>query len=190
MDGPFLWFLNRGTGFVLLVLLTVTVVVGISATRGRAGGHVPRFLTQTLHRDLGLLTAVALAVHVTTAVIDSYVDIRWWHALLPVGATYQPWWLGLGTLALDLVAVVVITSLLRHRLPRRLWWLVHLTTYVVWALAVAHGLGIGTDTGSGFATVVYLTCAGAVGLVLLVRLAGLLVDRLRAGRPRLVEGAR
>jgi sulfoxide reductase heme-binding subunit YedZ len=190
MDGPLLWFLNRGTGFVLLALLTLTVVVGISATRGRAGGHVPRFLTQTLHRDLGLLTAVGLTVHVTTAVIDSYVDIRWWHAVVPVGATYEPFWLGLGTLALDLVAVVVLTSLLRHRLPQRLWRVLHLTTYAVWGLSVAHGLGIGTDTGSRFATAVYLACAGAVGLAVLVRLAGLLVDRLRVRRPRLAEGAR
>lgn len=199
MDGPFLWFLNRGTGFVLLALLTLTVVVGILATRGRAGGHVPRFLTQTLHRDLGLLTVVFLTVHVTSAVVDSYVDIRWWQALVPVGATYQPFWLGLGTLALDLVAVVVLTSLLRHRLPHRLWLVLHLTTYAAWAGSVVHGLGIGTDTGSAFATTVYLTCAGAVGLAVLVRVGGLLVGRLRArrmptpapaGRPRLVSGAR
>ena len=199
MDGPFLWFLNRGTGFVLLGLLTVTVVVGILATRGRAGGHVPRFLTQTFHRDLGLLTVVALAVHVTSAVVDTYVDIRWWHALTPLGATYQPFWLGLGTLGLDLVAVVVLTSLLRHRLPHRLWQVLHLTTYGAWAASVVHGLGIGTDTGSRFANGVYLACAGAVGLAVLVRVAGLLASRLRArstpaaappGRPRLVSGAR
>lgn len=199
MDGPFLWFLNRGTGFVLLGLLTLTVVVGILATRGRAGGHVPRFLTQTFHRDLGLLTVVALAVHVASAVVDTYVDIRWWQALTPVGATYEPFWLGLGTLALDLVAVVVITSLLRHRLPHRLWLVLHLTTYAAWAVSVVHGLGIGTDTGSGFATAVYLACTGAVALAVLVRVAGLLAARLRArrtpvaapaGRPRLVSGAR
>jgi hypothetical protein len=199
MDGPFLWFLNRGTGFVLLAALTLTVVVGILATRGRAGSRVPRFLTQTFHRDLGLLTVVALAVHVTSAVVDSYVDIRWWQALSPVGATYQPFWLGLGTLALDLVAVVVLTSLLRHRLPHRVWLVLHLTTYAAWAGSVAHGLGIGTDTGSGFATAVYLACTGAVGLAVLVRVGGLVAARRRAGRtpveapdgrPRLVSGVR
>jgi sulfoxide reductase heme-binding subunit YedZ len=179
MDGPFLWFLNRGTGFVLLGLLTLTVVAGILATRGRAGGRVPRFLTQTVHRDLGLVTVAALTVHVVSAVVDSYVDIRWWQAFLPVGATYQPLWLGLGALALDLVAVVVLTSLLRHRLPHRLWLVLHLSTYAVWAVAVVHGLGIGTDTGSGFATATYLACAACVGLAVVVRLVGLLVVRLR-----------
>ena len=37
-----------------------------------------------------------LALHVTTAVVDTYVDIRWWQAVLPwVGSTYLPLWLGL-----------------------------------------------------------------------------------------------
>jgi sulfoxide reductase heme-binding subunit YedZ len=108
-------------------------------------------------------------------------------------------WLGLGTLALDLVAVVVLTSLLRHRLPHRLWLVLHLTTYAAWAGSVAHGLGIGTDTGSGFATAVYLACTGAVGLAVLVRVGGLVAARRRAGRtpveapdgrPRLASGVR
>ena len=137
-------------------------------------------------------------MHVSSAVVDSYVDIRWWHALTPVGATYEPFWLGLGTLALDLVIVVVLTSLLRHRLPHRLWLVLHLTTYAAWALSVVHGLGIGTDTGSGFATAVYLACTGAVALAALLRVAGVLAARVRtrtaaadpAGRPRLVSSGR
>ena len=178
MDGPFLWFLNRGTGFVLLVLLTLTVVAGVLASRGRAGGLVPRFLTQTVHRDLGLVSVVLLAVHVVSAVVDTYVDIRWWQALVPVGATYQPLWLGLGTFTLDLLVLVVVTSLLRHRLPHGLWRALHLTTYGAWGFAVAHGVGIGTDTGSTLATWVYVGSAGAVALALVVRLTGELVARV------------
>ncbi len=178
MDGPFLWFLNRGTGLVLLVLLTLTLVAGILASRGRAGGRVPRFLTQTVHRDLALVTVVLLVVHVGSAVADTFVDIRWWQALVPVGATYQPLWLGLGTLTLDLLLIVVVTSLLRHRLPHRAWRTLHLTTYGAWGFAVAHGIGIGTDTGSTFATWVYLGSAGAVALALAVRVTGQVVARL------------
>ena len=67
-----------------------------------------------------------LVAHVVTAVVDKYVDIRWWQALVPVGATYEPLWLGLGTLSLDLVAAVTVTSLLRTRLGHRSWRTVHL----------------------------------------------------------------
>jgi sulfoxide reductase heme-binding subunit YedZ len=178
MDGPFLWFLNRGTGLVLLALLTLTVVAGVLASRGRAGGRVPRFLTQTVHRDLALVGVVLLVVHVASAVADTYVDIRWWQALVPVGATYQPLWLGLGTLTLDLLLVVVVTSLVRHRLPHGAWRAVHLTTYGAWGLSIAHGVGIGTDTGSSLATWAYVGSAGAVALAMSVRLVGQLVSRI------------
>jgi sulfoxide reductase heme-binding subunit YedZ len=190
MDGPFLWFLNRGTGFVLLALLTLTVVAGILATRGRAGGLVPRFLTQTVHRDLGLVTVAALTVHVVSAVLDGYVDIRWWHAFIPAGATYEPVWLGLGTLALDLVAVVVLSSLLRRRMPHRAWWVLHLSTYAAWGVSVVHGLGIGTDTGTGIATATYVACAAVVGLAVGIRLTGLALDRLRLRFHTKARGAR
>ena len=29
LNGPLLWYLNRSTGFVLLILLTLSVVLGI-----------------------------------------------------------------------------------------------------------------------------------------------------------------
>ena len=88
---------------------------------------------------------VALVVHVATAVVDTFVDIRWWQALVPFGATYEPLWLGLGTLSLDLVVVVVVTSLLRTHLRHRRWHAVHLLSWLAWAVGVAHGIGIGTD---------------------------------------------
>jgi sulfoxide reductase heme-binding subunit YedZ len=170
MEGPLLWFLNRGSGFVLLAALTATVVLGILATQGSTGGRVPRFVTQTLHRDVGLVSAVLLVVHVATAVVDSYVDITWWQALSPFGATYEPLWLGLGALSLDLILVVIVTSMLRHRMPHRLWRTLHFSTYAAWVVGVAHGLGIGTDTGTTMATAVYVGCLVCVLVALGLRI--------------------
>jgi sulfoxide reductase heme-binding subunit YedZ len=163
MDGPLLWYVNRGTGLVLLVLLTLTTVMGVLATRGDTRRWLPRFVTQSLHRNLSLLSVTLLFVHVVTAVADEYVDIRWWQALVPFGATYKPLWLELGTLALDLVVVVALTSLLRRRLPHRRWRAVHLTAYAAWALSVAHGLGIGTDATARFMVGPTLACVAMVG---------------------------
>ncbi len=179
-DGPFLWYLNRSTGLVLLVLLTISTVLGVLAMNGRAGRGVPRFVTQSLHRNLALLSVVLLVVHVASAVADTFVDIRWWQAVVPVGATYMPLWLGLGTLSLDLMAVVVLTSLLRSHLSLRAWHAVHLLSWLAWGVAVVHGLGIGTDLGTDPATLLApdhrwaalptLACVGAVLVAGLVRL--------------------
>lgn len=169
-EGPLLWYLNRATGITLLVLLTVSVVLGVLAMGGRPGRGMPRFVTQDLHRNLALLSVVALVVHVVSAVLDSFVDIRWWQAVVPFGATYEPLWLGLGAVSLDLVAVVVVTSLLRTRLTHRRWRGVHLLSWLAWALAVAHTIGIGTDIEQRAAWAVVPTVAcvlavvGALGL--------------------------
>ena len=144
---PILWYLNRSTGLVLLVALTASTALGVLSLGGRPGRGLPRFVTQSLHRNLALVSVALLVAHVAAAVTDSFVDIRWWQAVVPVGATYQPLWLGLGTVSLDLMAVVVATSLLRSRLSHRAWHTVHLASWACWAMAVVHGLGIGTDLG-------------------------------------------
>lgn len=144
-DGPLLWYLDRGTGIVILVLLSASVVLGVLSLGGRPGRGVPRFVTQALHRNLALMSVLALAAHVATAVLDGYVDIRWWDAFVPVGGRYEPVWLGLGAVALDAMLVVVATSLLRGRLGHGTWRVVHLASWAAWGTALVHSIGIGTD---------------------------------------------
>jgi methionine sulfoxide reductase heme-binding subunit len=168
-EGPVLWYLNRSTGLVLLVLLTLAVVLGTLATRGGAGSRPPRFVVQSLHRNLALLAVVTLGLHVATAVLDEFVDIRWWQAFLPWELRYEPLWLALGILALDLMLAVTVTSLLRTRMQVETWWWVHLTAYAVWVLSMVHGLLIGTDSAEGWVQAVYAGCAAVVVLAVLVR---------------------
>lgn len=173
LHGPTLWYLNRSTGLVVLALLTLTTVLGVLAT-ARGGRLLPRFVGQALHRNLALWSIVLLVLHVTTAVVDTYVDIRWWQAIVPwVGSTYMPLWLGLGTVAFDLLMLVVVTSLLRARMRHRSWRLVHLLSYAAWGVAVGHGLGIGTDLRQpGWErSAVYASIALVAGLAL-IRLVG------------------
>lgn len=183
MTSPLLWYLNRATGVVVLVLLTVVVVLGVLSTFGRAGRRtarvVPTFVTQALHRQLTAVAVALLVGHVVSAVADEYVDIRWWQVVVPFGSTYRPLWLGLGTVAFDLICLLVVTSLVRVWLGHRRWWSVHVLAYLVWALAVAHGLGIGTDTSAAWSRQVTLGCAVAVGVSVLARVATRLPRRTR-----------
>lgn len=181
MEGPLLWFLNRGTGVALLLLLTTTTVLGVLSTRAGAGRGLPQFVTQALHRNLSLLAVLALAAHVVTAVVDEYVDIAWWHAVVPGGSTYQPLWLGVGALALDLMLVVVLTSAVRHLLPHGPWKRLHLLAYLAWGLGVAHTLGMGTDARSGWLWWPTLGCVAVVGAAALVRARGLLAQTPHQG---------
>ncbi len=174
MTSPLLWYLNRGTGVALLLVFTATVVLGVLATGRSATPLWPRFVTQGLHRSLAALSVLMLAAHVVSAVVDSYVDIRWWQALVPFGGTYEPVWLAFGAISLDLLALVVATSLARAEVPQRVWFLVHLGSYAAWAFAVVHGLFIGTDSTKGWMAAVTVGCVGAVGLAVLARAVAVL----------------
>lgn len=168
--GPLLWYLNRGSGVALLLLLTATLCLGILSARTGRSRLVPRFLSQQVHRNLGLLALVLVIGHAATAVFDTYVDIRWWQALSPVGATYKPLWLGMGTLAFDLMLLVVLTSVFRRHLGHRAWQLVHVLSYLSWPVALAHSVGIGTDAATAWGRQIGLACIAAVGAVAALRL--------------------
>lgn len=174
VDASPLWFINRGSGLVLLGLLTLSTLLGVLSAGSRSGSGPRQFVSQALHRNVSLVSVVFLAVHVATAVIDDYVDIRWWQAFSPFGATYQPLWLGVGALALDLILVVVISSLVRARMRHRPWQWLHLTSYAAWALGLTHGIGIGTDmAGIGSLGVQFsLGCAVLVGAAVAIRVLG------------------
>ena len=177
-----LWYLMRGTGAAALVLLTVTVVLGVVNVRGWAPRGVPHFIIDDLHRTIALFVVAVLGIHVVTAVVDSYVPIALAAVLVPFEGSYRPLWVGLGALALDLFAALIVTSLLRARLGLRAWRAVHWLAYACWPLAFAHALGMGTDVaGGGWMLWVALGCAAAVVVAVGIRVAD--------ARP-LPEGAR
>ena len=176
-EGPVLWYLNRSTGVVALVLLTVATVLGVLAVGGRPGGRVPRFVTQAVHRNLALLGVLFLVVHVIAAVVDEFVEIRWWHALVPFTSSYQRVWVGLGAVGLDLLVLVTVSSLLRTRMHHRGWRALHLTAYLLWAASIAHAVGMGTDLSDGL-WLLTLACGTVVPMAVAWRLTRAAADRL------------
>lgn len=145
MIGHALWYSSRATGLVSLLLLTGTVVLGALNTGRLSAPGWPRFVVSAVHRNVSLVTLVFVVVHMATAVIDPYAGIGWLDAVVPFGSVYRPFWLGLGTVAGDLLLAILATSLLRQRLGVRLWRLVHWASYACWPVALVHGLGTGTN---------------------------------------------
>jgi len=147
---------------VSLVLLTAVIVLGIlSALRVQAAGW-PRFLTTGLHRNLALMTLVFLALHIVTAVVDPFTHLGWLTAVVPFSSSYRTFWLGLGTIAFELLLAIVVTSLARGYIGHAAWRLVHWFTYASWPIAVIHGIGTGTDTLSAWLLAITVTCVIAV----------------------------
>jgi sulfoxide reductase heme-binding subunit YedZ len=177
-----LWFASRATGAVSLVLLTLVVILGILVSRqGRLPG-LPAFAVTGLHRNISLLSVAFIAVHVTTVIADPYVTIRLVSAVIPFTSGYLPFWLGLGAISLDLIAALIVTSLVRARLSRRAWRGVHWLAYAAWPAAFAHGFGASTDLRAGGLREMAIACALSVGAALLWRVTHPVRDAPRAER--------
>lgn len=149
-----LWALGRGTGVTALVFLSLAVALGIATRSGRPLWSMPRFGVTEIHRTTALFATALVAIHVVTLLIDPYAQLRLVDAVVPFLGAYRPFWLGLGTLAVDVLLAVMITSLLRHRLGLRVFRLVHWATYGLWPLALFHALGNGTDHTRGWFRVI------------------------------------
>jgi sulfoxide reductase heme-binding subunit YedZ len=175
-----IWYTMRATGVVALVLLTGTMVLGI-LTAGRSGSRMwPAFARADLHKRVSLLAMVFLALHVLTAVLDTYVSVGWASIVVPFASPYRPLWTGLGTVGVDLMVAVGVSSALRQRISARTWRGIHWLAYGSWPVAMAHSLGMGTDASALWMDTLAALCTAAVGGALIWRIADRRASRARA----------
>jgi sulfoxide reductase heme-binding subunit YedZ len=171
MNSTFLWYATRASGLMALILLTLTMVLGITTTTRARARNWPGFAQQEMHRRVSMLAVVFLVIHVVTSVLDTYVSIGWAAVLIPFTSSYARLWVAVGTISLDLMLAVFVSSLLRARMRPGTWRAVHWLAYLSWPVALAHTFGMGTDAREGWVIVLGAVCVAAV--------AGALVWRLR-----------
>jgi DMSO/TMAO reductase YedYZ heme-binding membrane subunit len=164
------WYTTRASGIVALVLLTTTMVLGLTTTTRTRSRGWPGFARQEIHRRISVLSVVFLAIHVLTSVLDSYVHIGWLALGVPFTSPYSRFWVGLGAIALDLMIAVFVSSLLRARIKPGTWRGIHWLAYGSWPVALAHTFGMGTDAGEHWVVALGAFCVVSVGVALLARL--------------------
>jgi methionine sulfoxide reductase heme-binding subunit len=164
------WYLTRSTGAVALLLLTLAVALGVADVQRWSTPRWPRFVVDSLHRNVSLLAMAFLALHILTSVLDSFAPISLLDAFVPFAGAYRPFWLGLGAVAFDLLLAVMITSLVRARMGFASWRAVHWLTYASWPLALLHGFGTGSDVKTGgWLLVLSVACLAIVLAAVLAR---------------------
>lgn len=156
------WYAARAGGGVAYLLVSASVLAGILLAGKRRVPGLPRFAVEDVHRFLGLLAGVFIAVHVGGVALDSVVPFSLTQLLVPFTAEYRPLATGLGVVALELLLAVSVTNLLRSRLPYRVWRTAHYATLAVWLLATVHGILSGTDRDQSWLLWIYAVTVAAV----------------------------
>ncbi|KAB8197561.1 hypothetical protein FH608_003160 [Nonomuraea phyllanthi] len=159
-------FLEFYAGVFALVLLTATVALGLLTTERVFLSPANRVRAQLAHKATALIGLAYLVTHMSLMISLGHVPLG--AAVVPVAGIY----VGLGTLAFDLMVVAVATGMLRGRFAVRsrpwMWRILHSAAYVAWPVAIMHGLTAGRPP-AGWVAWSYVASLAAVGSALVVR---------------------
>lgn len=161
MKDPTFWILARASGLTAYVLLTLSVLAGLTV-KSKPFTTLRLPAVTDLHRFLALLGLGAVAIHGLALVLDTTVEISPAALLVPGLVPYRPLWSALGVLAANLMALIYVSFALRKRIGMKNWRRLHFATYAVFALATTHGLAAGTDSAQPWVLWLYLGAIGAV----------------------------
>jgi sulfoxide reductase heme-binding subunit YedZ len=139
------WYLARASGMVAWALAVISVLWGTALATRALGQRPSAPWLLDLHRALGGLTVAFVGLHLGALVADNYVHFGWAELFIPTASTWLPWPVTAGVVAMYFLVAVEVTSLVRRRLPKRLWRGVHLTSYLTAGLATAHAFTAGHD---------------------------------------------
>ncbi|GAB3968895.1 hypothetical protein GCM10029978_039180 [Actinoallomurus acanthiterrae] len=181
-------FLEFYVGVFALLAATAAVVAGVAAAQ-RTLPIGLRILAQGAHRATAVMAVGFLATHIVLKVMEAHAGVL--DAFLPfTGHGRRAVLVGLGTIAGDLLVVILGTGVLRGRFVGNarpwMWRTVHALAYVMWPLAIIHGLMAGRPP-KAWVTWSYIICAVLVLIAATGRLPRLARDR-RMLRARKVRG--
>ena len=163
------WYAARAGGLISYVLVSASVLAGIMlAGKVRVPG-LPRFAVEDVHRFLGLLAGLFIAIHIGSIALDTVVPFSLGQLVIPFTSSYRPLATGLGVVAVELLLAVAVTNRLRSRLPYKVWRRAHYATLAVWLLATFHGILSGTDRGQVWLLAVYATTVALVAGAAILR---------------------
>jgi DMSO/TMAO reductase YedYZ heme-binding membrane subunit len=135
-------FMLYYAGVFALIGLTTSVGVGLVATDRiiMTPGH--RVMAQALHRAVSFGALTFLIIHIVTEILAQRVHVI--DAVVPFLSPFRTFYIGLGTIASDLIILLVVTSILRKRFTAHgkawRWRAIHYGAYVAFVFGVLHGL--------------------------------------------------
>jgi sulfoxide reductase heme-binding subunit YedZ len=140
-----IWIIARSSGTAALVALVLSILSGMALRSGALAWLSHNRGVRAIHDLSSILWLPLIVVHVITLMLDPYAKVGVIDLFIPFLVSYGSVAIGLGTISLQLIAVVLIATWLRSRLTQQGWLAIHRLSYVAFVGAFAHGLLAGTD---------------------------------------------
>jgi predicted ferric reductase len=188
------WYMSRGSAFVALGLLWMSMMFGLLITDKMARMWPGAPTAFALHEFVSLLGLAFAMFHALILLGDHYINYTLGQILMPFGSVnYHPTWVGLGQIGFYTWAVISATFYIRQWIGSKTWKFIHYISFFSFVIAMLHGLASGTDTSMPWAQAVYWSLGGSVLFLTVYRVvAGLVPVKPQARRmpPSPVQQAR
>jgi len=182
------WYLSRATGLTSFFLLWLSMAMGISITNRMAKVWPGGPTAYELHEFFSLLGIAFALFHGAILMGDRYIHFSLAQVLLPFTTQqYRPFWVGIGQLSFYVWGIVTISFYMRKRINTPNWRLVHYGSYLVFALALAHGIMSGTDSGLSWTNIMYWSSSAALFFLLIYRILVSTGNKQKQKRPAITS---
>jgi hypothetical protein len=159
-------------GVLSLVSLSITIMLGLVATDRLVLSIRQRVLLQSAHRTFGIIAVAALAMHLWTKLMETHIGVI--DIFIPFLRSSNTLYVGLGTISGWIMVITMWTGIVRAKFIGRgkpwMWRSIHATSYLMWPIALVHGLSAGRPAAV-WVIVSYVVCILGVLLGLAVRIS-------------------
>src|SRR3979411_3117543 len=136
----FVWIVARATGVSAYIALCLSILSGIALRTSVLDFLATNRALRSLHDFMTWVWIPLGFAHAASLLLDKTAQIAPLDLIVPFQVSYAPLAIGLGTLSLDIVVVVTVTSWLRRRMNDRLRRWIHRASDVACVAAFVHGL--------------------------------------------------
>jgi methionine sulfoxide reductase heme-binding subunit len=164
------WIASRAFGVVALVLVAVSVGMGLAMAMRSAKGPGAMARLRQVHEATALTALIFIAAHGLALLGDTYLRPGLAGIAIPFAMSHKPLWTGLGVVGGWMAALLGLSFYVRRWIGPRLWRKMHRWTLAVYALAVVHTLGAGTDAGSFWLLVILIATVAPLAVMTAIRL--------------------
>jgi predicted ferric reductase len=178
-DPKVYWYLSRGTAFISLSLLWLSMALGLGMTSKMARLWPGAPASFAIHEYVSLLGLAFAIFHGLVLLGDHYINFTPAQIVMPFSTVgYRPLWVGIGQIGFYIWAIVALSFYIRPLIGQKTWKAVHYLSFLMYVMGLSHGLFSGTDTATNWAQSYYWISGGSLLFLFFMRIVGSVIDAL------------
>lgn len=178
-DPKVYWYLSRGTAFVSLSILWISMALGLGMTNKLARSWPGAPAAFAIHEYVSLLGLAFAIFHGLVLLGDHYINFTISQIFMPFSTNnYRPVWIGIGQIGFYIWVIVALSFYIRQTIGQKTWRVIHYLSFAMYIMGLVHGIFSGTETTTSWAYGYYWISGGSLLFLLIYRIVNTITAKL------------